>query len=1049
MRRFWLSLVLVLIASPACAQLLVVAPGTQRASCPQITNPVAWQTWCFNAFDSQIEFWDGSHWQLFGSGGSGTVTGSGTPPQIPVWTGTTALGSLASFQGADTFGLTVTEIPNPLAVAAGVSLQQTTKSTSLPQFLLNLGLTASQGTGDTVALFAGVNKTGGAADVWSMNTDLRLSASSGSSYNAIGYELDLDNLNQDYGTADAGAGLAQPSVYGLQISGASTHSKTAAIGILENAGMWNRGIVGALNSISATGSFIQDLNIGHRVSLDLRGAPTYTILQTNAASLNAFSGPVQLVSGQSVYFYPPSDATHFINVSAPDAMSLNWHMKLPDVPPPGNTYSLTGDTDGTTHWTNVSGGATGPTGPTGATGPMGGPTGPTGATGSTGATGPTGTTGPTGAGVTGPTGPTGTAGATGPTGPSGTAVAAGSNGQVQFNNGGLFGADSNFNWDNTNKRLGIGTASPVTQVQLTGDLTALGLTTDVQSTHASRLIVKEGGTSRFSGASFFPYGQMILNSATNAQKNGWLIESVNSVAPISTTLTSVGTTATATTSSVHTLVSGDYVVVSGAVQPNYNGLFPVTVTGPTTYTYTMPGSATSPATGTIVSEQMQNNPGIYIGHFSNKPNPSFNGYNMGLAVDEWGNGSAAQFQRLVSGLNPGLPVLADPVSREYGFAVNVFSQSGTTALNVYNDTSGLALAVGVGTTSGSAEGLRVFPVTNTSNLATRAAIRVTGTADNRTTTGADKFLLNLDGSMILNSATGGSQGAGTINVSGGYYVNGVAIGGGGGTPGGSNTQLQYNNSGVFGGTSQAIWDSVNSRMLLGATGSTNTALLTATASSPTNTWATGLNPFSFETPLVYLNASADTDAKAAMFINAKRTSGAINNVTGLWIDIATTNSVSAGEASGIHIVNYGGAYGLSAYHLNQFAPPGYDTASGRALEMSADSGQGTALIGLQNCPAGTGACGAGGPSNLIALTVTMAATGVNNSGILVVPVSPNTTPDASQRAITVEDVSFNEVFSVYWSDPAGRPVKIPALATGGAGTGVCVDSIGRLYKAPC
>lgn len=42
----------------------------------------------------------------------------------------------------------------------------------------------------------------------------------------------------------------------------------------------------------------------------------------------------------------------------------------------------------------------------------------------------------------------------------GTVAAAGSNGQVQFNNGGNLGADSNFNWNNTTKRLGIGTASP-------------------------------------------------------------------------------------------------------------------------------------------------------------------------------------------------------------------------------------------------------------------------------------------------------------------------------------------------------------------------------------------------------------------------------------------------------------------------------------------------------------------------------------------------------------------------------------------------------------
>jgi len=37
----------------------------------------------------------------------------------------------------------------------------------------------------------------------------------------------------------------------------------------------------------------------------------------------------------------------------------------------------------------------------------------------------------------------------------------GADGQVQYNNGGAFGGDSAFNWDDTNKRLGIGTATPL------------------------------------------------------------------------------------------------------------------------------------------------------------------------------------------------------------------------------------------------------------------------------------------------------------------------------------------------------------------------------------------------------------------------------------------------------------------------------------------------------------------------------------------------------------------------------------------------------------
>lgn len=42
----------------------------------------------------------------------------------------------------------------------------------------------------------------------------------------------------------------------------------------------------------------------------------------------------------------------------------------------------------------------------------------------------------------------------------GGATPAGSTGYIQFNNAGALGADSNFFWDNTNKRVGIGTTAP-------------------------------------------------------------------------------------------------------------------------------------------------------------------------------------------------------------------------------------------------------------------------------------------------------------------------------------------------------------------------------------------------------------------------------------------------------------------------------------------------------------------------------------------------------------------------------------------------------------
>ena len=51
-----------------------------------------------------------------------------------------------------------------------------------------------------------------------------------------------------------------------------------------------------------------------------------------------------------------------------------------------------------------------------------------------------------------------------------TASADGSAGQIQFNEGGNLKADAALHWDNINKRLGIGTASPQSQLHLTGKI---------------------------------------------------------------------------------------------------------------------------------------------------------------------------------------------------------------------------------------------------------------------------------------------------------------------------------------------------------------------------------------------------------------------------------------------------------------------------------------------------------------------------------------------------------------------------------------------------
>src|SRR5688572_11201848 len=64
-------------------------------------------------------------------------------------------------------------------------------------------------------------------------------------------------------------------------------------------------------------------------------------------------------------------------------------------------------------------------------------------------------------------------------------------------------------------------------------------------------------------------------------------------------ITFSGTTATATTSSAHGYSSNDKVEISGVDQLPYNGLFSITVTSSTTFTYTMASTPPSNANGAV------------------------------------------------------------------------------------------------------------------------------------------------------------------------------------------------------------------------------------------------------------------------------------------------------------------------------------------------------------------------------------------------------------------------------------------------------------------
>lgn len=82
--------------------------------------------------------------------------------------------------------------------------------------------------------------------------------------------------------------------------------------------------------------------------------------------------------------------------------------------------------------------------------------------------------------------------------------------------------------------------------------------------------------------------------------------STSTAAPVSvSTLTRSSTTATATTASSHGLSTNNWVTIVGAVPDGYNGIAQITVTGATTFTYTVSSGLTSPATGTITERPVQ------------------------------------------------------------------------------------------------------------------------------------------------------------------------------------------------------------------------------------------------------------------------------------------------------------------------------------------------------------------------------------------------------------------------------------------------------------
>jgi hypothetical protein len=365
------------------------------------------------------------------------------------------------------------------------------------------------------------------------------------------------------------------------------------------------------------------------------------------------------------------------------------------------------------------------------------------------------------------------------------AAPAGSNTQVQFNNSGTMGASANLVWDNTNGSLGIGTTSPNYNLHVVGSANSTSAIFQAPSGWnqikvTSSSVAFEGGA-HSSGVAYVgsesnhPFtlntnntermridasGNVGIGTATPTEKLD-----VNGNANIGGSLTAWdGLT---TKGNVNTA----YTATSGSLPFPYSG-------------------ANSASTVTVSNTQALDGSGSFVELFAkNGSSNNQNGY-IGVVSN---NGAGTYAPNLVFGQSTGANAYAE---------------------RMRIDSSG---NVGIGTTSpvdlvslGAVNASATHASLNLSNTALSGASAsgtyiganpASASADfiNYQVNGATKFKVDKDGKVT-------GDGSGLTGISA--------------APAGADTQIQFNNSGVTGASSNLVWDNATGRLGVGTSSPT-------------------------------------------------------------------------------------------------------------------------------------------------------------------------------------------------------------------------------------
>ncbi|MEX0931440.1 MAG: immunoglobulin-like domain-containing protein [Candidatus Paceibacterota bacterium] len=375
---------------------------------------------------------------------------------------------------------------------------------------------------------------------------------------------------------------------------------------------------------------------------------------------------------------------------------------------------------------------------------------------------------------------------------SGISTASGSDGYIQFKEGSSFASDASFFWDNTNKRLGIGTTSPFAKLS-------------IQST---------GGT-----APLFA----IASSTNGAGTTTSFIVSANGRVGVGTNnpsmLFEVGTGGTPGYTSGNDAFFNEDVEVEGVL-------------------YATRIQASSNDSNALVIKNASGDDRLTVtGSTGQLTFTTGGGINMGqgrITGLHAGSDSSPSIQQHADG-NTGIYF---PASDMLGFVT-----SGAEALRV--TTTGL---IGIGDTtpdgmlevsaSGGASDLLLLS-SNDGNDGDLLVVKNGGNVGIGTTSPYAKLSVNgqvVGAYFVATSSTStfagvtttglAVTGAGTSTFANGidlatgcFAVNGTCIsgGGGGGSPGGSEGYIQFNESSAFAGDASFFWDNTNKRLGIGTT----------------------------------------------------------------------------------------------------------------------------------------------------------------------------------------------------------------------------------------